>query len=266
MLDVADYFKTFWGDKNIKADIYKDIEEIHGDNANVLKVLAYNYQIEDQTEKALLLYEKIVRLRPDYAQSYRDLANIYIEKSFFSKAAALYARYESHIREENTHSLTEIDSIIRTESKNFVLLHGEKIAKGMSSKVYKDIWPVRLVLDWSHTDAEFEVQLIHPDGYYTSYQNTLVENPELLKKQKTLGYSSKQFYIDDLSKGNWKVNIKYFGNRTFEPTYLKATVYYDYNNPVGQTKEVKVFKLSELNQNFSLLEFSISSMLLSLAE
>ncbi|SMC46902.1 carboxypeptidase-like regulatory domain-containing protein [Cellulophaga tyrosinoxydans] len=266
LFDVASYFKSAWGDHITKNIIYNEIEEIHGDNANVLKVLAYHFEIEGDTARAVDLYEKLLVLRPSYAQSYRDLANIYSENTLFTKAASIYSRYESHIRKDSTHGLSEIDSIIRTESKNFVILHGEKIAKDISKQVYKDTWPVRLLLEWSHTDAEFEVQLVHSNNNYTVNSNTMDERPDLMKKQKQIGYSSKQFYIDDIANGNWQINMKYFGNRTFEPTYIKATLFHNYNNSKKQSKQVKVFKFSEINQNFKILEITLDQTLLTMGD
>jgi hypothetical protein len=265
LFDVASYFKTVWNATEIQSGIYTKIEEDFFYNANVLKALAYQHEIEGNKNKARELYVQIIRLRPEYSQSYRDLANSYSDNSSFNKAFSIYSRYETHVRSDSTHSHTEIDSIIRTESKNLAILHGDEITKGISDEVYKDVWPVRVLLEWSHSDADFEVQLVHPTNSQYVWKNTMEENYEIKKIQKQIGYSSKQFYIDDFTKGNWKVNIKYLGNKSFEPTYVKATVFYNYNNPIRQNKKIQLFKLSEINQNFRMLEIS-SSLSLTMAK
>lgn len=256
LFDVASYFKIIWGATEIEEKLHHKIEKDFFDNANVLKVLAYRYDLESNTEKSKELYEQILRLRPEYSQSYRDLAQSYIDNGELKKAFSIYSRYKGHIRTDSTHYHIEIDSIIRTESKNLALLHEDQIAEGISKDVYKEVWPVRVLLEWSHSDADFEVQLVHPTNSQYIWKNTMEEHHEIKKMQKQIGYSSKQFYIDDLIQGNWKINIKYLGNKSFEPTYLKATVFYNYNNLIYQNKKIHLFTLSEINQNFKMLEIA----------
>jgi hypothetical protein len=46
--------------------------------------------------------------------------------------------------------------------------------------------------------------------------------------------------------GTWQVNVKYVGNKSLTPTYLRASIYYNYGQ-IAQRKEVKLFKLSLKN-------------------
>ena len=68
--------------------------------------------------------------------------------------------------------------------------------------------------------------------------------------------TSKQFFLDNTLKGKWKININYFGNRSKEPTYLKVITYFNYGKST-QTKNIKVFKLSEEHINMQLFVVNI---------
>jgi hypothetical protein len=68
--------------------------------------------------------------------------------------------------------------------------------------------------------------------------------------------------IDGSLPGSWQVNIKYLGNKSLTPTYLKASIYYNYGE-VSQRKEVKLFKLSLKNVNQELFKLVSSPALVS---
>ena len=76
-------------------------------------------------------------------------------------------------------------------------------------------------------------------------------------KQNT---NCKQFLIDEALQGVWRINLKYHGNKSYEPTYLKATVYYNYGRP-SQKKEIKVIAMAEKNVNRELLSIVASGAL-----
>jgi hypothetical protein len=71
-------------------------------------------------------------------------------------------------------------------------------------------------------------------------------NADRIKEEKTKGYSCEEYLLDGSLEGTWQVNLKYLGNKSLTPTYLKATLYYNYGT-TSQRKETKVFKLQLKN-------------------
>ncbi|MBT8297948.1 MAG: hypothetical protein KJO52_06400, partial [Maribacter sp.] len=65
-------------------------------------------------------------------------------------------------------------------------------------------------------------------------------------------YSSKQFLINENLSGKWRFNLRYLGNKSFDPTYLKVTVYFDFGK-ASQRKEMKIYRLQKENRNRHLL-------------
>ena len=109
-----------------------------------------------------------------------------------------------------------------------------------------DVGGTRVLFEWNNTEAEFDLQFVNPENRYSVWSHSLENEPERIREEKVLGYTSQQFLIDESSLGVWLINIKYLGNKAFQPTYLKTTVYHNYGRP-SQSKKVEVFSLSEKN-------------------
>ena len=84
----------------------------------------------------------------------------------------------------------------------------------------------------------------------------MASNNELITDEKLKGYSSKEFMIEDLGMGNWLVNLTYYGNKKYTPTYLKMTTYYNWGK-LNQHSKIKVFKLTKKNVKVQLLKANL---------
>ena len=254
-IDAGNYFNSTWKNKEKAAEIWGSVKKNHSNNAVVLKALAYTYEKNQDLVAAMQLYQAISSLRPNYAQSYRDLANINAELGRHKKALKIYAR---NVLNRVEAKQSGIDSIINIESHNLLILN----KMGLTSEIV-DIEqalgysPIRVLLEWNNGETEFELQCMNPPNYYT-WKHSFDSNPERIKDEKTQGYSSKQFLINENLGGTWRFNLKYFGNKSNEPTYLKVTTYFDYGKPT-QRKELKVFRLSLLDTNMHLLTIDIDT-------
>ena len=251
-LDVANYFKNVLNDKKGYFDILESTSKKFSDNANVLKAIAYLYEASNKQDLASKIYEQVFRLRPTYAQSYRDLSNSYSNLGEDKEALGIIARYKRELFNKEDVNKSEIDSIISIEISSLVSSGKLELVKELKNETSKEVWPIRLVVEWNNSEAEFDLQLVHPEGNYYTWSHTTEKNKELLIDEKLKGYSSKQFYIDSDAQGEWKVNVNYFGNKSYEDTYLKTTVFYNYGS-YNQTEKTFVYKLSTKNVNQNLL-------------
>ncbi len=247
--DTATYVIRKLNDKENGLEILQQVREKFNEDPNVLKATAYLLEDADYHNIANKLYERILQLRPRYAQSYRDLANSYLTVGDEKKAMAMYARYKHNFTVDKALVGSEIDSIISVETTNMVSQGKSKFLTDYKKLDLSQEWPIRVVLEWDNSEAEFDFQLVHPENQYYTWSHTLEKNKDFIAEEKTKGFSSKQFYIGADSKGNWSANLTYFGNKSFNSTYLKATVYYNYAS-YKERKEVFVFKLKgeDVNQ------------------
>ncbi|MGB5435201.1 MAG: carboxypeptidase-like regulatory domain-containing protein [Maribacter sp.] len=255
-IEVGNYFINEWKNKEKANEIWNSVKKRNSDNAVLLKALAYSYEKNGELTAAMQVYQAVASMRPLYAQSYRDLAKINAELGRNKKALNLYAK---QVLNRAGALQSGIDSIINIESHN--LLVRTKIMEVSTEVIDVEqllgYSPIRIVLEWNNGEAEFELQGMNPPSYY-SWKHTYESDPERIMDEKTRGYSSKQFYLNQELGGKWRFNLKYLGNKSFEPTYLKTTVYFDYGKP-SQRKETKVFRLQKENINRHLMTIDLDA-------
>ncbi|MCO5723665.1 hypothetical protein [Robiginitalea marina] len=247
-LDAYRHFYDTLGETTFADGIIESNFSRFESDAALLKALAYNYQEQGRAEKALELYKDIFILRPQYGQSYQDLAVAYREMRFYDKAAGMYARYKYLIDENFLVESQEFSRIVQNESDNLLKVHGNQMGTDVR-KIKTDPYvenTTRVVVEWSETEAEFELQFVNPQGQYHTWKHTYVDNEVRLLDEKLKGYSMEEQIIDNALPGLWQVNIKYLGNKSLTPTYLKVTTYYNYGER-DQRKEVRAFKLAVEN-------------------
>ncbi len=264
-LDIQKYFKEKWNEGEYADGIVEDNSNLWNQNPVLLKALAYQYQEQGEFEKANNLFKKVLKLRPNYAQSYLDLANSYRELRDVKQAAAMYTRYnyliEQGFMEKDS---IGIGAIFEREYNNFLLLEKNALVKGEKAAglfiADEDFKGTRLVFEWNDSEAEFELQFVNPGGQYTLLKHSLADNAGMIRKEKEYGYNTAEYLIDNALPGTWTINVNYLGNKSLTPTYLKATVYYDYGS-YSQRKETKVFKMTLKNAPYELFQMSVGSKL-----
>ncbi len=245
-LNVANSFKFKYNDfKNFKR-VLLDSEEYSKLNPEELKIIAYLYQQEGFYENALSVYKKIIKLRPKHIQSYRDLINVYTELKQYKKALNTYNYFfnKGFTIEENG-----IGEIMARE------------AEALTSKISKTNLPdektldTRIVFEWSSSEAEFTLEFINPQKQVYKIEHTLSDNSSLILDEKLKGYTSREFVIDGDIGGEWLVNLTYYGNKKYAPTYLKTTVFNDWGRS-NEIKKTTVFKMTLKDQKTQLFKIN----------
>lgn len=252
-LDAYNYFYAIRGDKKFADNILEKNFNIFQNNAVILKALAYTYESQDRFKKANETYIKIFILRPNYAQSYLDMANSYRNIGATELAAGIYARY-GHLLEEGfmQADTAGFQKIIQREFGNLLnqhkkeLLDTKKFRKMAVSDEYFE--GTRLVFEWNDSEAEFDLQFVNPYNQYHKWKHSLADNLEAIYNEKEYGHNTKEFLLDYSIPGTWEINVNYMGNKSLTPVHLKATIYYNYGK-ASQRKETKVFKLRLKNAN-----------------
>lgn len=230
------------------------------DNPVKLKALAYALDIANEKVESNLIYQKIFLARPNYAQSYRDLANSYRGISEYRKAADIYSRYQYLIKEEFfRNDSTGIQIIIDREFKNLLNLKGSNFLNSKTTKVSEseesNDWEKRILIEWNDSEAEFEIQFVNPENHYFTWEHSSHNNLERIIDEKNRGYSCQEFFLDNSLPGKWQINLEYKGNKKLTSTYLKLTIYSNYNKP-SQKEVSKLFRLNLKNVNQKLIEFN----------
>ncbi len=254
-LDIATYFKEH-GNNLQASKVLSDMEVAFATNPEALKAIAYTYQEQRTFEKAVVLYKKIIKLRPDYAQSFRDLANAYVDLKQYKNAWKVYMNY---LYRGNTLDDSGIGQTMYREMET-IYIHKKESANIKETFKLSDTpnalsSDIRLVFEWNTSEAEFELEFVNPQKQSYTLEHSFFADKDLIADEKLKGYSSKEFSIEELTTGDWLVNLRYFGNKKNTPTYLKMTIYYNWATS-NQTQKITVFKLTESKLKLQLLKLN----------
>lgn len=256
-LNIAKTFNTYYNNTNVTLQILEDLVNFNNKNPEVLKTIAYQLQALGFKKETIKTYESIFKLRPTYAQSYRDLANAYLENDQYKKA---WRMYMSYLFKGNNVSGEGIGQTLYNEMewlyfnrKNQTAIKERFIPKNKNIVAFRN--DIRLVFEWNTSEAEFDLEFVNPDKRAYVFEHSLEKNQTLITDEKKKGYSSKEFFIDDIGKGEWLVNITYKGNKKPESTYFKVSQYFNWGKS-NQFKKTAVYALKNERQKIQLFKLN----------
>lgn len=244
-LDVASYFKD-WNNPFTTNRILSNISELP--NASVADQLAlgYKYQELGLEAQAVAVFEKLLEKAPKDIQHYRNLALAYQQAGQYQDALVLYDRMDKgHF--EDILGNTGLSKTIATEFKNLVALRRGSLNTSYINPQYKNNvqYTKRVVFEWNHYDAEFDLQIVNPQQRFFTWSHTQENDPLRLANDLEEGHGLEEFFMTASDRGEWLFNASYVGKKIGnmkDPVYLKITTYSNYGKP-NQTQEVKVVTL-----------------------
>jgi len=261
-IGLAQDFNNYYKDRNLSLQILNDLAIKHNRNPEILKAIAFQMQEYDLKKDVIEIYKIIFKLRPHYAQSYRDLANAFAEDHQYKKSWKLYMSY---LLKGNDVSGEGIGQILYNEMewlyfnrKSQSAINVQFVPKSENILDFRN--DIRLVFEWNTSEAEFDLEFVNPDKQVYAFEHSLEKNQNLISDEKEKGYSSKEFIIDDVKQGQWLVNLTYKGNKKLEPTYLKVTTYYYWGKP-NQHRKTEVYKLDKEHEKIQLYRLNKESLL-----
>jgi len=259
-IDVANEFSQYGNlyTHKVLSDLFSKAQN----NPRVLKTIVFTLEEKGMLKQASFVLEQFIERYPKKIQLYRDLAKIYTQSGKYNLAANLYKQMiYNNIPDVD---FTPIEDIVFNEFRNLIAHHKNKIDYSnipnefLIANYSKD---VRIILEYTNSLAEFEVQFVSPKKKYYTWNHTWFDNKEVIESEIAKGYGLKEFIIEDSDYGDWTVNIKQVKNaRIANPTYLKYTIYKNYGTP-SETKETKVINLAEHNEKVTLDQFTYTASL-----
>ncbi len=252
----ADYFKRW--NMDFSDQILSNLAELSADNYSVLRTLLFYLEERQEKEKALLLYKKIAKIKPNYAQSYLDLARSYKENNKFTEAFEIYKRILNN--DNKNIDFSEISFQAKSQLRHLLTHHRSELPYTDLPNEFLVVQgdPVRIVFDWNDPQAEFELQFVNPERKFYKWSHIPEQNDELIADQVKNGIISKEFIIDEsFTEGEWIINIQSFEKSAkLAPTFLKYTIYRNYGLD-NETKSIKVVKLYNQEQKVTLDKFAL---------
>ena len=258
-IESYNYFKKLH--YNFAIEILKTVSQKAKDNPKALKTIAYKLEESGDYEKAKVIYKRLLNIRPEDEQTYRDLALVYIENKEYELAASMYNKMlKNKIPNVNVLGLQET---IVNEASHLYWTNADKLIltdfplKTLKTFIPENDWKnfgydYRIVFDWNDPAVEFNIQFVDPKNKYFNWSHTIIDDKEILEDELNYGYNTEEFIIEKSDKGNWIINIENYSiEDNTNPTYIKYTVYKNYGRP-NEIRKVELLDLSKLKQKVTL--------------
>ncbi|MDC1373308.1 carboxypeptidase-like regulatory domain-containing protein [Flavobacteriaceae bacterium] len=253
-IESSEYFLKW--DKEYSFEILSTIASLAPNNIKALKAYAFILEGRGAYKKVVNIYNRILALRPDSSQSYRDLALAYEAAGDYELALTLL--YQIVYNTIPNVDCSGIQELAYNELKHLLAFHKNKVSfeklpnELLSLNFKKDI---RIVFEWTQPDVDFDVQFVSPERKFFNWTHTRFESKSLLQEEVSQGYAIKEHIIDDAQTGPWIVNMEFLSTeRPKNPTYLKYTVFQDYGLPT-QTKNTKIIAMKDLQNKVTIDRF-----------
>ena len=249
-LDVSDFFDKK-GNSDLAITILTNLMEIDLNNYELTKALGYKLEYYGQYALAAIAYEKVLELRPEEPQSYRDLALVYeqtgeIQKSF----EMLYQLYSGDLLEKDREErFYGIEHIVFVELNRLVKKYEKKLKLTSTQKLnFKEIpVDIRVVIDWNHNDTDIDLWVEDPLGEKAYYKNQETKIGGRMSEDMTDGYGPEEFMLKSAPGGVYKILVDYYADNVQKisgPTILKVTMFTNYGKP-DEKKEIAIVRLDK---------------------
>ncbi|RED48800.1 VIT domain-containing protein [Seonamhaeicola aphaedonensis] len=249
-LDVADFFDQRKSPE-LAIRIISNLIEVELHNHELMRALAYKLEYFKQHQLATIVYEKVLELRPEEPQSYRDLALAYEYTGSPKKSFdLLYKLYNGDLLEKDEDErFYGIEHVAFTELTRLVSKYQHKL--NLSEEQQKEFTDmpldVRVVIDWNHNDTDIDLWVTDPNGEKAYYSNSETKIGGRMSEDLMEGYGPESFSLKKAIKGNYEVMVDYYSDNVQKisgPTILKVTLFTNYAKP-NEQKETIVVRLDK---------------------
>jgi tetratricopeptide (TPR) repeat protein len=246
--DVTDEFiRRKMNDKAVV--ILSNIAEMKLDNAELLRTVANKLMELGEYQYAVDMFEKIVKLRGEHPQSYRDLALAYqankeYQKSldaFYKVMTTMWSRFNS------------VKQIVFVEMNNLIALSPKlDVSKINKNLIFAMPVDVRVVLGWSTDNTDMDIHVKDPYDETAYYGNRLTRIGGRVSQDITDGFGPEEFMLKKAVNGDYEISTNNFGDRRQSisgPTvlYLDIFTFYGTKKQTHQRILVRTENVKENN-------------------
>lgn len=232
-----------YGDGENAIRVLSNLAEINKENHQLLRAMGYMLETWKMYDEAINVYSKVLSIKEEEPQSYRDLALAYNSKGDYQKALDIlynaltknWNQYEARYRGLKSLLLNEINSVISLHRDNLDL---SRINEAIIKPLPVDI---RIVIDWNKDETDIDLHIVEPGGEECFYKNKLTKSGGRLSEDFTEGYGPEEYQVKNAKHGVYSIRIDYYGDRYQKeqvPSFVKLTIYKNFGKP-NQTVSVQ---------------------------
>lgn len=242
-VDVADYFVRL-RDNTTAIRILSNIAELELENHQLLRVLAHRLQQLRENKLAISVYKKILEIREEEPQSYRDLGLAYADNQQYQEAVDYLCKV---VNRRWDGRFPQVEAFVAAEINNIVALHGAGLnLDSLDRRLIRSMpCDVRVVINWDTDNCDMDLWVTDPAEEKCYYGYALTQSGGRISRDFTGGYGPEVFMIKKAAKGEYKVQVNYFGTSSqglLGPTTVQAELYTNWGRPT-QTKKTITLRL-----------------------
>lgn len=249
-METSDYFAEE-GLTNESIRILSNLAELELENSDILRALGNKLIEHSLYELAVPVFEKLVKIRSEIPQFYRDLGMAYYHAGFTQKAvdtlySVAYKKWDGRFAEVQQIALNDMNAIIAAEDSKVDL---SAIDKNLLQNFDMD---VRIVLTWNTDNCDVDLWVTDADGEKCFYGNKLTANGGRMSRDFTQGYGPEEFCIRKAPDGRLKIETNYYGNhqqKLLQPVTVQAEVYTNFGRQ-NQKRQVLTLQLDSIKETF----------------
>jgi len=216
--------------------------------------MAFVLEKDKEYDLALKLYDRIRKRLPEEAQEALNIAMLNSINKNYDLAFSQYQDLRNNKKYTN-YDLKKylVNSMKCTVAKSVALRANPSVPEFFKSKIS---FSLRMVIEWSDPDAQFEVQFIDPKNNYSNWPHN-PNDKELWLAEKESGYHSLEFLIENGPIGEWKFNMSLSEERENNPVYFKVILFKNFGTE-NEVIDIKTFSLRQPNLNQNIFKFFVN--------
>ena len=239
-IDASDYFLKL-NNKVLAKKILSNLAEIEIESPQLLRVLGEKLKSLSCTNDAVIVYERVLKLKEEEPQSYRDLGLAYEANGNHQKAISTL--YEV-VKKEWDGRFRGIELIVMNEINNIIAqnptLNYSFIDKRLVKKEPVDI---RVEITWDTDNCDIDLWVTDPSGEKCFYSNKLTKLGGKISNDFTGGYGPEEFMLKKAITGQYQVQANYYGTRSqtiLAPVSIHVAFILNFGKPNQKKQEITI--------------------------
>ena len=261
-LDCAGFF--FKENKNdIAIRILSNLSELKLEDTSLLRVYAWRLREAGELDGAIQLLRKIIKLRPDEAVSWRDLALTLTMRARRDKNAKDVTEALECFKKAAFDPWKRRDalwtSLVALEEFNALAAWSAKqswddeapVIPELDVKFRKNLdTDVRIVLMWDADNTDIDLHVLEPSGEEVFYSHKLSQTGGMISFDVTTGYGPEEFLHKKAPKGTYQIMTNYFASHQQKmtgPVTVTVTVFTNWarDNETSQILSLRLEKAKD---------------------
>ncbi len=221
--------------------ILTNLAELKIEDAALLRVFAWRLRQAQQYELAVRQFRRIVKLRGEDPQSYRDLALTLAEwgkadrdAAKLEEAMALYVKvaftpWTRHADTLGLFALEELNALVAWIEASEWIKGAKPTVPPFDAKFREPLQTdLRIMIAWDADNTDIDLHVVEPGGEEAFYGHNRTERGGLVSHDITDGYGPEEYLIAKAPAGDYGIFCNYFASHqqtVLGPATVTATIF-----------------------------------------